>query len=380
MIVCKDWFSYSDIAKAYLDCRRRKRNKYTSMEFEAHLEDNLDRLYFDINSGTYKIGRSRVFAVLRPKPREIWAAQFRDRIVHHLIYNEIGEYFERRFIEDTFSCIKGRGTLAAFRRAQSHARKITQNWGRQAHFLQVDIQNFFVSICRDLLWMIVSWELSEPYSLMGMLIKQVIDNDPTVNPIIKCKENLKFVPRHKSLWHCPAGYGLPIGNLTSQFLSNVYLDAFDKFVKHTLKCKYYVRYVDDAVLFSLDRDELYDWLGKMDIWLRNYRGLQFHPNKIHIAPVAQGINFVGHIIKPWRSYPRNMSVGSAKSIISNIDDCLDIDNACESLQSYIGLFRQDNAYHLRECLCQRLAQKCGAGYDVDCTKIVPFNYLEVIDA
>ena len=299
-----------DIILAYLDCRRRKRNKRSAIAFETNFERNLEELLEEVNSGTYCIGPSQVFVVTYPKPREVWAAGFRDRIIHHLVYRDVAPWYESRFIEDTFSCIKSRGTQAAALRLEQFCRSATENWHKEAWCLQVDIANFFVSINRSILWEIMAQDMGED-SLTSRLTKQILFHDPTQNPYVRTPQLLHLVPRHKSLWHCKAGCGLPIGNLTSQFKSNVYLDALDKFVKHTLKVRWYVRYVDDAALISRDREQLYEWRDAIDEWLWRERGLRLHPNKVTVKPADSGINFVGTIVLPFRSYQRRMTIHSA---------------------------------------------------------------------
>lgn len=341
-LALKDHYSYADFLNAYLDCRRRKRKTPKQLQFEMRLEDNLAQLMDEVNAETYKIGASRAFTIMEPKPREIWAAQFRDRIVHHLLYNDMGEYFERRLIEDTYSCIPGRGALAAMQRAREFMRKVSENFARPAFFLQADIRNFFVSIDRALLWELVRAHSGDA-SLGARLARQVILHDPTRNAIVKPGSEFGKIPPHKSLWKAKPGHGLPIGNLTSQFLSNVYLDGFDQFVKHTLKARFYLRYVDDVVFFSRDREELHSWLGKCDAWLRQQRGLMFHPDKSLVAPVGQGLNFVGWVILPWRVYPRRRTVAAARERRDNP----------QSMASYTGIFKHCNTYNLTTTLSAR---------------------------
>jgi RNA-directed DNA polymerase len=137
--------------QAYFDCREHKRNTYTALDFELSLERNLYQLYEDLAGGTYKPGSSICFVVIRPKPREVWAAGFRDRVVHHLLYNRIAPRFERTFIADSCACIEGRGTLYAVKRLERKIRSITENWSRPAYYLKCDIANFFVSIDKRIL-------------------------------------------------------------------------------------------------------------------------------------------------------------------------------------------------------------------------------------
>lgn len=345
-------YSYSHILKAYLDCRKRKRSTQIATEYELTYERNLKELLESINNKTYKIGQTRVFTVERPKPREIWAAKFPDRIVHHLIYNSIGKHFEKRFIEDTFSCIKGRGTLAAIKRASYFARSITQDWTLPMWYLKMDISNFFVSINRPILWSIVEEQIGDKdSSLTAHLAHQNIFHDPTKNAYIKPGVSFKNIEKRKSLWYSGDENGLPVGNLTSQFYSNVYLNIVDQFAKHVLKLKRYVRYVDDIVVFHEDKEFLKDVAIRYNEFLQEKRNLCLNPKKIYIKRVHTGINFVGQVILPYREYTRRMTVDGIKhSLFNYFHDPLDETNFC-SIQSYLGLIKYTNSYNLRKNIC-----------------------------
>lgn len=363
-----DQYSYRDILEAYLDCRKHKRTTVTAISYEVNFEQSLMQLLDEINNGTYKIGRTRAFVVSWPKAREIWAALFRDRIVHHLVCRDLQPYFEARFIEDTFACIPGRGTLEASKRVEKFARSATQNWSRQAWVLQIDIANFFVSIRRDILWQILEKQIGNT-SLTARLARQIAYHDPTKNPIVKPGTDFSLVPKHKSLWHCPKGQGLPIGNLTSQFFANVYLDGLDKFIKHSLKVKWYARYVDDAVLISHNREQLYEWKDAIDLWLQSNRALHLHPDKVRVAPISAGIDFVGRTIKPFYCYPRKMTCNSAMITANLLRKYPTNRKLFNSLNSYIGLLCQGKSYKLRRKLCQMVSLPFVIGCDEQYTKL-----------
>ena len=371
-IVLRDRYTYEDILYAYLDCRRLKRNKRSALEFELRFEDNLLTLLEEVNSGNYEIGRSEVFVVTHPKPREIWAAQFRDRIVHHLIYADIGQYLEERFIEDTYSCIKGKGTLAASNRVVALHRRVTRNYATDCYVLQFDIKNFFVSINKYILWDKFERHVGEPSSsLTSNLLYQVLWNDPTVDPIIKPNSQFELVPKHKSLWNVPYNYGLPIGNLLSQVASNVYLDDFDKFVKHVLGVKAYVRYVDDAVIFSTDRAILEEWKVQIGHYLKHHLELTVHPDKCTISPASQGINFVGYVHKPWRRYTCNSTLVTASAITVDYSDFwTECDRIQSTINSYLGHMVHTASFNNRRRLVDR---HCIPGIfttDSNCTRLI----------
>lgn len=287
---------------AYFDCRRHKRNSINQLRFEADLETNLVTLFRELRDGDYKIGRTLAFVVAYPKIREIWAADFRDRVVHHLIYNAISDRFYRRFVRDTYGCIPGRGVHDGMRRISGFARSITRNWTEPAYAMKIDVANFFNSIDKACLLPLIERRVPEDW--LKQLIRQVLFHDPRHNAKFRSSRALfEKVPRHKSLLLAPEGKGLPIGNLTSQFFANVYLNEVDQFVKHGLNAHYYGRYVDDMILFHKNADVLNSWYDEIDGFLKEKLEIRLYPNKKWLNRADSGINFVGFIIKPGRTYP-----------------------------------------------------------------------------
>lgn len=323
-----------------MDCREHKRNTFTALDFEQGLERNLYQLYVDLATGAYKPGSSICFVVLRPKPREVWAAGFRDRVVHHLLYNRIGPRFERTFIADSCACIKDRGTLYAVKRLEAKIRSITRNWSRRAYYLKCDVANFFVSIDKRILGELLTAKIREPFWL-DLTIK-VLFHDPRPGALVQSsKERLALIPAHKSLWTQPAHLGLPIGNLSSQFFANVYMNELDQHVKHGLHGRRYVRYVDDFVLL----DESPQWLnharGEIEAFLPKRLGLQLNPRKTIIQPIARGVDFVGQVVKPWRRVVRRKTRDAALRRVAAMPDSA----LFETANSYFGLFRQSSESH-----------------------------------
>jgi RNA-directed DNA polymerase len=358
---------------AYFDCRRTKRNSINQLRFEADLESNLVGLYRDLASGDYQIGRSIAFVVTQPKVREVWAADFRDRVVHHLIYNAISERFYKRFIRDSYACIPGRGTHDGLRRVAGFARSVTHNWTRPAFFLKADVANFFNSIDHRILVGLAERHVGEEW--LRTLIRQSALHDPRPGAEMRSPPSLfARVPRHKSLLHAPAGKGLPIGNLTSQFFANLYLDELDQHVKHVLKAQRYGRYVDDMVLFHEDPGILNSWYMQMDSFLKSRLGLHLHPNKKQLNRADAGIDFTGFIIKPGRTYLRQTSLSGCKRTIRAWEhkgspvDRQTLENVSQSLNSYLGMLRQVNGYKARKALCGRV-ESLFLQADGECTKV-----------
>lgn len=364
-----DQYTYQDIFCAYLDCRAHKRHTRVAREFELDSFVNLIQLLDEINSGKYVIGRSRGFVVTYPKPREVWASAFRDRIVHHLVCRDIMPFFESRIIPQNCACIQGRGTLYAAKYVERYCRSITENWSKKAYYLQIDIQNFFVSIYKPLLWDIIVKTVKDDKSLTMRLFKQIIFHDPTKNAIVRHDTDFSVVPRRKSLLYCPPEFGMPIGDLPSQLCASwILLNLLDQYVKHTLKCKYYVRYVDDAWLASKSPDELLDWLYKIAEFLEKECMLHISFQKSFIKPIDDGINFVGYYILPHRTYPRRMTIHRAFLQIKNTHKPFNKKEIC-TINSYLGLIQHTNSYRLRRELCERTIFRDFVGCDKEYTKI-----------
>jgi retron-type reverse transcriptase len=356
-------FSFEELVQAYLDCRESKRNKPSSLAFEINLEANLCQLDDELRNGSYRPGKSICFVITRPKPREVWAAEFRDRIVHHLLYNRISPRFYAGFIADSCACIPGRGTLYGAQRLESKIRSITQNWSKPAHYLKLDLANFFVSINKYVVRELLAKRVSGWWM---QLAEQILFHDPRQDFEYRGDPDLlDRVPPHKRLTSQPSHLGLPIGNLSSQFFANVLLDALDQHIKHDLRCRHYIRYVDDMVLLH----ESPQWLNaaKADIeaWLPQYLGLQLNPTKTILQPVDRGVDFVGQVIRPWHRTTRKRTVNEAMTRVRNID----AGELFETANSYFGLFRQTtHSFHQRAKLANVLRYRghCISG---DLTKI-----------
>jgi len=301
-------FTFEELYEAYLSCKKNKRNTINALKFEIDLEGNLHRLVSSLNNKTYKPTRSVCFSITYPKPREVFAADFKDRVVHHALYDHLNPIYEKIFIYDTFACRKNKGTLNAVKRVQSFTRKISNNSKKRAYFLQLDIHNFFMSIDKNILYNILSKKIKDDSLLY--LSKIIIFHDPTKDYVQKGSTFIQNkVPKHKSLFNIKYQKGLPIGNLTSQLFANVYLNELDQYIKHKLKIKYYVRYVDDFVFLSYSKNELLFWKKKIIAFLHEKLDLKLKPLEI-LHPISNGINFVGYIIRPQYLLSRNRNINN----------------------------------------------------------------------
>lgn len=350
-------FQFEELVQAYYDCRRHKRNTASARRFEESMEINLLELYEELLAGTYRPGSSICFVITRPKPREVWAAQFRDRIVHHLLYNRIGAAIEATFIADSCACIPGRGTLYAAERLEAKVRSATQNWSRPYSYLKADLANFFVSIDKRVLDKQLRSAIDEPW--WRRLALAILWHDPREDHVIRGDLRLfNRVPQHKRLAAQPAHMGLPIGNLSSQFFANIYLNALDQFVKHRLRAKHYIRYVDDFVLLHESPQQLNAWLAEIEDFLLTL-GARINPSKTILQPVDRGIDFVGQVIRPWHRTIRKRTLKQAIRRVAATPD----GEMLETANSYLGLLRQATHSHHNRASISRILLKRGFSVD-----------------
>lgn len=359
---------YKDLYKAYLDARRHKRKKEYQKRFEKKLFVNLHLLCKELYTRTWKPRASMCFIITDPKKREVFAANFRDRIVHHLYYNYTHELYERTFIADTYSCIKKRGTHYGVDRLYQHILRESQGYKVSCYVLKMDISGYFMNINRKLLLDIClstlskmryhniskfrseKWNDELDFDFVEYLTQEIVLLNPLENCFIKGrKEDWSDLPKNKSLFYTPDGCGLPIGNLTSQLFSNVYLNVLDQYVKRTLKAKHYGRYVDDFYIVSADKEFLYFCAEEIKVMLREKLGLTFHEGKMKIVSSSQGVEFLGMFVKHHRKYISKetlwrMRIKLKKKKFSTVPQLK------ASLQSYKGVLSHGNNYMLQENL------------------------------
>lgn len=355
--------SFRELVEAYFECRKGKRNSDTALAFEANLERNLCALHASLINRTYTPGRSICFVITRPKPREVWAAEFEDRIVHHLLYRRIGPRFERSFVADSCACIKGRGTLYGAMRLEAKVRSITENWSKPAFYLKCDLANFFVTINKAILMQLLEAKVTDLW--WHWLTIEVLLNDPRIDARNHANpKTAGLVPKHKRLGNQDKIHGLPIGNLSSQFFANVYLNELDQFVKHQIGAKHYTRYVDDFVLLH----ESAQWLNaaktKIEWFLAERLQARLNPSKTILQPIERGIDFVGQVIRPWHRTTRKRTVNVAFDRVQRVAP----EDRRATVNSYFGLMRQaSKSHHVRSRLA-KVALKHGHAVDGGLTK------------
>ena len=360
---------YFDLYQAYLDARRHKRNKPYQRRFEAHLERNLESLCDALWERTYKPLPSDCFIVTDPKRREVFAAHFRDRIVHHLYFNYTHEMFERTFIEDSYSCIKGRGTHYGINRLRQHILKESRNYTRPCYVLKMDIRGYFMSINRQKLLSIcveslekmakhqvgkyrqTRWEETVDMDFVRYLTKVIVMLDSTEQcRMIGLPSDWEELPHDKSLFHSPKGCGLPIGNLTSQLFSNVYLNQFDHFMKRELHCQHYGRYVDDFYVVSCDRSWLESLVPQVGTFLSEHLDLKIHEGKTLIQLVGKGVEYLGAFLLPYRTYVSRATLERMDAKLNALETERHTGHVCNALNSYCDVLSHWNNYNVRQMM------------------------------
>jgi hypothetical protein len=354
---------------AYYDCRRNKRSTHNALRFELNQEKEISSLYEEILSGTYQVGHSRAFIVFEPVQREIFAADFRDRVVHHYIIARLEPVLEQRFIYDSYSCRRGKGTHFGISRINRFIRSCSQNYTKDCYVLKVDIHGFFMNIQREILFEKVLAIIEKHYTkfdrqLLIDLCRKVILHNPVPGCIIKGgREDWEGLPANKSLFSTGGKVGIPIGNLTSQIFANLYLNDFDQFVKRDLKQRYYGRYVDDCVFVNSSKEELAGLVKHLSTFLQKELALQLHPKKKYLQHYTKGILFAGIFIKPYRQYTGKRIKHKINAVMINkyranfsSNDKLTtfkLSHWTCSVNSYLGICKHYNTYRFRKNLIKR---------------------------
>ena len=322
-----------EVYQAYIDCRKNKSTKDSTIEFEIELFRNLFQIYRELKNKTYEIGESIRFVVLEPSPREVWAANFRDRIVQHIVYNRIKEEVYRRLSPDTCACIPGKGTHYAAKKAHKYVQSVTNNWKEDAWYLKCDFQNFFGSLNKNIIFDYVKEFFKDADKDTMWLLEKIIFHDPRTNyknNSTPYKDSL--IPKHKSLLYNLPNIGLAIGNILSQVLANLILNKLDHFINRTLKIKY-VRYVDDFVLIDKDKEKLKRALELIKPMISKLE-LTLSDKKTFIQKTSRGVDFVGFVSKPYHLEVRKRTLKKAKTAIYSED--------FRKLKAYLGIMKNGN--------------------------------------
>jgi retron-type reverse transcriptase len=310
--------SLENLFTAWEEFLEDKKKKEDVRLFALHLSDNIFQLREDLLNQTYRHGGYESFFISDPKPRHIHKASVMDRLLHHALHRQLYPFFDRKFIADSYSCRLDKGTHRALNRFTNYSRKVSCNNTKACWVLKCDIKKFFANIDHAVLKTVLVNHIADTKILW--LLDEIISG-------------FSLTP----------GKGLPLGNLTSQLLVNIYMNEFDQYMKNSLKIKFYIRYADDFVILSDGRRELEELVIVIAKFLESTLKLQLHPNKVSIQTVASGVDFLG-----WVHFPRHMVLRTAtkKRMMRRI-----VENPTEeTYRSYLGLLQHGNAHNLRKGL------------------------------
>lgn len=307
-----------NLLTSWSEFKRGKTKKSDVQEFQFSLGDNLFRLHEKLRTKTYAHGPYQSFYVRDPKLRHIHKATVEDRVVHQALFRILYHHFNPKFIFDSYSSRLEKGTHAAVYRLEKFVRKATLNYQKPVLALKCDVKKFFANIDQQILL---------------NLIKKTI-NDPDVIWLI---EKIIF-----SFAEAP-NKGLPLGNVTSQLFSNIYLNELDYYVKHELRQKYYLRYCDDFLILHQEREYLVNLIKPIGEFLQTELKLTLHPDKIIIRKLRQGIDYLGYVTLPHYRVIRTKTKRRALRLVNK-----------KNIASYIGICRHANAYKVEQSIREKV--------------------------
>lgn len=318
----KKIYSLDNLYLAWKKARKGKTKKEYVKEFESNLLENLRLLSEELIDEEYFPKPLKKFIIRDPKTRKISKSEFRDRIIHHALCNLIEPILQKSFILDSCANQVGKGTLFAIKRFEKFINK------NVSFCLKGDIKKYFESVDRKI--------------LINILSKK-----------IKCSKTINLIKN--ILNNFEGNKGIPLGNLTSQFFANVYLNELDKFVKHKLKAEYYIRYVDDFVILHKSRKQLEDWKEKINCFLKSELKLELHQDKTRIIFLKKGIDFVGFRIFPKYKLLRKRNIKSMKNKIQRYKNHqTSKEKIIESFQGWNAYAKWANSFYLRRRLLRKI--------------------------
>lgn len=331
--------SFENLLLAFLRARQNKANKYYVIKFEQTLEENLLKLQHELLTQTYQPKPLKTFIIRDPKTRKISKSRFRDRVVHHALINVIGDIFEKSFIYDSHANQIGKGTLKAIERFDFFKRKVSKNGTQPCYVLKADIKHYFEEINHEILLSIIGKKIKDDKILW--LIDKILKNNAVTS---EGGANALFNKK-----------GMPLGNYTSQFFANVYLNDLDQFVKNELKVKHYIRYVDDFVMLHNSKSQLADYMEKINIFLQESLGLMLHPFKSKILNLEEGVPFLGFKIFLHHKTLRNTNIRKFQSKLRELkvlyrEKQLNREQVVECLEGWMAYAKQGNTYKYRRNL------------------------------
>lgn len=334
-------YDFENLYQAYLSARCCKRYREEVLAFTANLEENLIEIQNELIYQTYKVGKYHEFYVWEPKKRLIMALPFRDRVVQWAIYRVVNPIATKSYITDSYACIVGRGTHNAVQRLQYWLR-LVGNRPEKCYYLKMDVAKFFYRIPHEKVFEILSRKFAD--SRLIWLFKAIIDSENTAFGLPLGYIDVETAPRLYNV-------GMPIGNLTSQMMANIYMNEVDQFCKRKLRIHYYMRYMDDMLIISDDKRKLQKYKELIERFLNEQLKLELN-NKTAIRPCTLGVEFCGY--KVWNDHIklRKSTALKMKRRLSLIkkkysEGEIPLEKANNALTSYMGLMKHCNSYRLK---------------------------------
>lgn len=370
----KNWL-IKEFTISFREARKNKLNTFNEHSYDVNWSENILHLTEAVLENYYEPSSSISFVIFDPMIREIFAAPFVDRVVHHFLYRMQCGWWDRRFIPDSYSCREEKGTLYAIKRAQKMMQRVTDNYTEEAYIIKLDIRGYFMSLPRRKLFQRVKWGLDRQfkpyknsdsahklYKVCLFLWHQILFDDPVKKSRRRgTLKNWEVLPPEKSLYAREHGFGIVIGNLTSQLVSNIYLDQLDRFIKFELGYQCYGRYVDD--FFIMVPKEKYkkakNDVKQIELYLKNRLHLTLHSKKRYYGSVYHGMPFLGARIYPHCLYPSNRLQQKFGYLIYEMKQNKNIIRN-DSIVSYFGYFIHLNA----DNYVQKIFKKYNIGYDL----------------
>jgi len=354
--------TFDGLLEAYYDCRVHKSRTLNCIRFGLDVEGRLLQLVESINDRSYRPGRSICFVVSRPKYREVFAADFADRIIHHYIRLRLEPLIESEFNDRTYNCRNGKGTLAGVTQLKQDIISCSENYTKDCWVATIDIQSFFMSIPKKEVEDMVIRFTQEKYNGedkddLLFLCHVVLSNCPEKNCIKRSAESMwENLPPSKSLFTNGKGFGMPIGNLPSQMFANFLLNDVDWAIENECGVKYHGRYVDDIYLVANSKEAILKTVPVIRKKLQGHE-LTLSPQKFYMQHYSKGITFTGAIVKPGRTYPLNRTVTGCKHSIERLNESknkIQVIKALYSVNSYLGLLRHYDSYAIRRNLLNEM--------------------------
>lgn len=350
------------LLEAYYDCRKSKRRTASAIMYEIDYGSKLVALRDRINARTYQPGKSICFVVTRPRYREVFAASFEDRIVHHWIALRLEPLFEEVFSPRTFNCRKGKGQMYGVNMLYNDIKECSQNYTRDCYIAKLDLQGFFMSINKAMLAEMIDKFILERYKGddiedLRFLCQVVILHSPEKS----CERHSplhywNYLPANKSLFTNGEGLGVAIGNLFAQHFANFLLNILDWYLLNDLHFIYVGRYVDDFYILDIDKQKILAAVPKIRELLGKY-GLTLHPHKFYIQHYTKGVEFTGNVVKKQRIYVCNRTLKNfvmAVRRLNRAETIEEVEHAVSSINSYLGFMRHANEYGKRRKILKML--------------------------